>query len=382
MLSQKMSMFARGSALVSIFLLTLLMVALIQFMLCSSISQNKMVRQFQESVLLQKELDIALSKMEDELSENFHYPPSVKLRQFVPDTLVLGEREGCNFFELTLKKKNESNASLGLNAVYAARAQISASHTSEDDFSCFLLQDGNKIQVSVVKEGAKNKILFQVYETKEVLYEMAFYFSQSAEFSHLTAVDYYGKGEVNFIFFIDNEGHLFKVHVDQYLPFSFITIHSISAIQPIGKLVVGRHPEGKGMMLYCSGVEKTEKEYLLMAMEDRLEKDSVLRERFAIREKEMLSPVTLRQGNLICSVGREIKVWSAFDGTLRGKQKIKRFEAREKGGEVLLPPRVHTRKPIEKTRKIVTFFRDGIGLNEFHFNNEWLGRVDYSVHSD
>lgn len=221
---------------------------------------------------------------------------------------------------------------------------------------------------------------------KEIALPIYFSSTQKAsELSTLATVDSKARGFCDEVYVGDSNGRLWKIalegsavdwHIAQYVDLSLEKI--------VGQPVVGRHPEGKGVMVYLL-IQAHDRRHKIVAL--ATDKQNVFTISFVIDEYCRVQQPLLRQGYLIVSTDEpneinKIMVFDAFTG-----KKIRESKLTFLDMSYLDPPQafhapfIFTNKPREKENLVVINTTRGLAFTKMEIDYSHLGRRTWETNS-
>jgi len=303
----------QGSILVLVLIFTTIITFLVKIGFDVSILQTKMVSHFKENLAIKSRLEAKIIFIEKLLEEKYpeKFSGNITHLQFVPDTLSVDEKAGVDFYQIQVNHENNGQ-------YYHAKSVVGVRRQSPDP----------------------------------TINELAISHSQESR-------------SFDAIYFPGEQGKLQKINMINHL-------HSQEPLfsgELLGKPIVGRHPHGKGVLLYILT------EHKILGLWD--ENDYFHPPFLIIEDAEILGHPLLWQGLLLVfAMNKEsqctLSVYDGFTGTFIRQEKMIYKGAISKQNRPHL--KVLVAKPREKKRTVMASSKDGVGFCKIEIDYERLGR--------
>ncbi|MFI4937444.1 MAG: hypothetical protein ACHQJ6_02915 [Candidatus Berkiellales bacterium] len=343
----------------------------------SSILQIKMVNNFHGKLLAQhrNESDVINLEQKLETAKDPRLLPNVKFLQFVPDTLHFSEKEGVDYYCIMKKIQAQDGSQSMIKSTVGIRHKTNQAENGKMFFNNINNDDNNnknKITGFVTPMDNPDDVIFaekyieklktDQHLTRQILYKpitvrlsngkwvsvvplyikdqkpnfvlsffeiqndkpyfdilLPFDHSHDLSLSALIAVDSMSKGYADLIYVADNKGNIWKVNIDNRFPARWKAFQSDPPFSFVDKIIIGRHPESKGLLLYVLGIKKGSARKELFALWDKnLLLDFHYFPFFSFSDLGKLSTFSLQQGVLLIQSDTHTnKIIDAFTGSVK-----------------------------------------------------------------
>lgn len=378
-----------GSALIIILIFCAAVALVANIALESSILQLKMLNNFKMNLNARLIAESEITKLERQLENSLltHLPPNISFRQFVPDTLRFGEKQGANFYRISVENKDRSSR-VKIVSTVAIRSQLNVNRLNETLSQNFFYNVPEKcsstnsqvVQFSNGQLGAiiacTSSILIIHIESGQKIKEFPLSIQKAIDAKiAFTAIDSQSRNWCDFIFVNDGNGHLLKIDLQNTNPQQWEIVYNYPINMAFGQPIVGRHPKGEGILVYFLVDKFNNGRRELHALWDHSSRWPSLF--FNIAEDASIDQFLLRQGYLVLSTfddqSGSIKIYDAFNGKFIRQKFIKTGthhdqEDSNQSIEIVMS------KPRERESLVVVRNPEGKGLCMLEIEYSRLGR--------
>lgn len=353
----------QGAVLMIVLIFCLLVAGIANIMMETSILQLKMIQNYKENSRLMSEVEGKLEKMESRLEQEVE-PTSIDVSfiQFVPDTLVYQEPQGVNYYRLFAQQNNPLGDVLQLTTTFCTRKIVKQNQISKDEAAISNLThiiNPNRIWHFLPITIANGEIVWIVIYTpfsnkgtrlaiinlmqNKVIKEFTI---EGKLTSQVLVTDIFTRGRADYIYFGTNLGDIVKINISETdsILWSLASYKDLIKGYMVGSLIAGRHPEGKGCLLYA--LVENEGRTFLQVLETNANE---LRQYYQLEQFSAIGQPLLWHGFLLTSIAdNQLAVFDAFAGKLIQLIPLITTKYFDVAQEMYLPPQVIIKQPVDK----------------------------------
>lgn len=353
----------------------------------TGVLQIKMANNFRLALQVRKQVEEDIRLIEAKLSNEWisTLPKEVRLLQFVPDTLRFGEKRGANFYQIEVLRKNEDGSSYHVASTFSVRNKSTQDYFDEINQSVLENIKPQKPIIARLASGQWIAIIIYVDEelkqTQISIVELHYgnqlfqTMIKSIISSEVIAVDSMQQNFADIAYMGDDKGRIWKLHFNDNW---HITCHCILGVGKIHNLIVGKHPQGNGALIYVVSENPFEKHQELHALADV---NNIIKHFFICKNPVSIEQFILWQGYLIASdASNKINLYDAFTGEHQFNGALSLFKELEKYQVIeYQTPMIFTSKPIDDTPIFIINTKHGLLSGQFSINKSRLGRHTWQI---
>jgi hypothetical protein len=380
---------SKGAILIIILVLSTLIAMLANVAMETGILQIKMANNFRLALQVRKQVEEDIRLIEKKLSSEWisTLPKEVSFLQFVPDTLSFGERKGANFYQIEAMRNNEDGSSYHIVTTFSVRAKPSQEFF--DEINHHVLEN-IKTQNPIIARLSSGRwigiIICVNEELKQTQIEILDLHHGNQLFqttikstisSNVIAVDSMQQNFSDVAYMGDANGYIWKLHFHDNW---HLTCQRVLGVGKIHSLIVGKHPQGNGVVLYVVNDNPFDKHQELHALADV---NNTIKPLFICKNPVSIEKFVLWQGYLIASdANNKINLYDAFTGEHQFEgalSEIKELENYQVIENQL--PMIFIRKPIDDVPVFIINTKYGLLSGQFSIKNNRLGRHTWQIMS-
>ncbi len=381
--------FSQGGILIMVLIFCMITAIIAHSAIEMGILQLKMVSNFKTHQELVHEAQDELHKLEARLStiDNF-VSKEISFLQFVPDSLAFGEMKGVNYYSVSIHKELH-DAQVQLKSTFCVRKIIEkAGDELPQEMKQYLasqLKDKLIVDSKAIQTHATGNILLVAYSSIENHNtQIAFIRFPSEEVLHvfsidgkltskLLVVDTKANHRADLIFIGNESGDLLKIDISA--PFvddwHITRFNQVVEGAMIGTPLVGLHPQGKGLLLYCLVAQPNHQNTIAV-----LEQNAQGIKTFYTLTQAYYSQPLLWQGYLLAPIDHaQLAVVDAFSGKI-----LQRYALQESPENIPLTPiSVISKQPIDNKPTVLVSTKDAALFSAAPLLSKRLGRKTWKV---
>lgn len=384
---------SKGAILIIVLVFCLITAVIAQGAMEVGYLQLKMAINFKNHIDVKTQAENEIINIENQFSKAaLVKTPQATFLQFVPDTLAFGESQGINFYRIAVNKQDESGAFVQLMSTFCVRnQQIEEIGVMDDDKLDYInnLNADSIVDVKVIQTHSSHNLLLVAFSKNDnKTTQLAFVRFPQAEIvrtftiegklsSKLFIADTQSKGKADCIYVGTQKSELVTISMDSpFVDEWEMTVHKdLVEGEIIGTPILGRHPQGKGCLLYCL-VEKNKQRSIQVLTQNKKN----IHHFYTLENSLSFGQPLLWQGYVIAVIHNNlVGIYDAFSGEQQQIIPLLPFKENSVPMQDCAPPVVVFNQPLDKNPQVFISTRHSQKYCEAPILASRLGRKTWGV---